>query len=136
MSLYGLAFTQKAAGLYGLKSSAQGSGRKRFVIVRSTNRTQLLEPAGQERLRDMLAAHEGSLDLLRPKSQAAAVSRGAKLARLQIQPQWLQGSKPRMLSSVDIGEMQCIDTCTKAPQAQCHSMYKTLEPRPFHFGPC
>ena len=76
MNMYGLAFTQKAAGLYGLKASAQGSGRKRFVIVRSTNRTQLLEPMGQERLQDMLAAHENALDLLRPGSQAAAISRG------------------------------------------------------------
>ena len=76
MNMYGLAFTQKAAGLYGLKSSAQGSGRKRFVIVKSTNRTQPLAPEGQERLRDMLAAHESALDLLRPESQAAAVSRG------------------------------------------------------------
>ena len=79
MSLYGLAFTQKAAGLYGLKSSAQGSGRKRFVILTSTSRTQLLEPSAQERLRDMLAAHEGALDLLRPGSQAHAASRGERL---------------------------------------------------------
>ena len=76
MNMYGLAFTQKAAGLYGLKSSAQGSGRKRFIIVRSTNRTQLLEPAGQKRLRDMLAAHEDSLDVLKPGTQAASAYRG------------------------------------------------------------
>lgn len=76
MSMYGLAFTQKAAALYGLKSAAQGSGRKRFVIVRTTERTQLLQTAGRERLADMLAAHEGALELLRPGSQAAALSRG------------------------------------------------------------
>lgn len=76
MNMYGLAFTQKAAGLYGLKSSAQGSGRKRFIIVRSTNRTQLLESAGQKRLRDMLAAHEDSLDVLKPGTQAALAYRG------------------------------------------------------------
>lgn len=79
MSLYGLAFTQKAAALYGLKSSAQGSGRKRFVIVRSTERTQALAPAGQERLRDMLAAHDGALDSLRPGSHASALLRGKHL---------------------------------------------------------
>lgn len=82
MNMYGLAFTQKAAGLYGLKSSAQGSGRKRFVIVRSTDRTQPLEPAGQERLRDMLTAHESALDLMKPGSQAAAVSRSKHLLKL------------------------------------------------------
>lgn len=76
MNMYGLAFTQKAAGLYGLKSSAQGSGRKRFIIVRSTNRTQLLESSGQKRLRDMLAAHEDSLDVLKPGTQAALAYRG------------------------------------------------------------
>jgi hypothetical protein len=76
MSMYGLAFTQKAAALYGLKSAAQGSGRKRFVIVRATERTQLLQTAGRERLADMLAAHEGALELLRPTSQAAALRRG------------------------------------------------------------
>ena len=76
MSMYGLAFTQKAAALYGLNSSPQGSGRKRFVMVRATKRTQLPDVAGQERLREMLAAHSSTLDSLKLGSKAAAASRG------------------------------------------------------------
>ena len=75
-SMYGLAFTQKAAALYGLMSSPQGSGRKRFIMIRSTKRTQLPDIAGQERLRDMLAAHNSTLDSLKLGSKAAAACRG------------------------------------------------------------
>ena len=75
-SMYGLAFTQKAAALYGLNSSPQGSGRKRFVMVRATKRTQLPDMAGQERLREMLAAHSSTLDSLKLGSKTAAASRG------------------------------------------------------------
>ena len=92
MSMYGLAFTQKAAALYGLKSAAQGSGRKRFVIVRATERTQLLQTAGRERLADMLAAHEGALELRRPGPQAAALSGGMPpFSQLSDYQAWVSG---------------------------------------------
>ncbi|CAL5219874.1 g1794 [Coccomyxa viridis] len=105
MNMYGLAFTQKAAGLYGLKSSAQGSGRKRFIIVRATNRTQLLEPLAQERLRDMLAAHESALDLLRPGSQAAAISRGAKASKQPAANRMPSAAKQRPRYNVPVAFM-------------------------------
>ena len=66
MSLYANAFVQKAAGLYGLKSGQQGSGRKRFVIVAATKHTRLPEAAERERLAHMLASNDNAAAALRP----------------------------------------------------------------------
>ncbi|BDA42299.1 probable zinc finger CCCH-type with G patch domain-containing protein at C-terminar half [Coccomyxa sp. Obi] len=66
MSPYANAFVQKAAGLFGLKSGQQGSGRKRFVIVAITKHTRLPEAAERERLAHMLASNDNAAAALRP----------------------------------------------------------------------
>ena len=40
MSSYGTKATQKLAGLYGLRAALQGSGAKRFIMVRGACRMQ------------------------------------------------------------------------------------------------
>ena len=80
MSPYANAFVQKAAGLYGLKSGQQGSGRKRFVIVAVTKHTRLPEAAERERLAHMLASNDNAAAALRPLSTKPCTSgKGAHL---------------------------------------------------------
>ncbi|KAK9816982.1 hypothetical protein WJX72_007795 [[Myrmecia] bisecta] len=57
MGKYGLERTQKLASCYGLKSSQQGSGNRRFVVVAATNRTCM--PLGQTltKILQLLEAH-------------------------------------------------------------------------------
>lgn len=83
MSPYANAFVQKAAGLFGLKSGQQGSGRKRFVIVAVTKHTRLPEAAERERLAHMLASNDNAAAALRPLTTKPCTSdKGApKLCR-------------------------------------------------------
>lgn len=69
MTPYANAFTQKAASLFGLKSSQQGSGRKRFVIVAATQRTHALDAADQERLAQLVSSQEGAVRALNPRTK-------------------------------------------------------------------
>jgi hypothetical protein len=66
MTPYANTFTQKVASLYGLKSSQQGSSRKRFVMVAATQRTRLLGAAERERLAELLSLQEAAVRALRP----------------------------------------------------------------------
>ncbi|EIE20776.1 hypothetical protein COCSUDRAFT_57335 [Coccomyxa subellipsoidea C-169] len=88
MSLYANAFVQKAAGLYGLKSGQQGSGRKRFVIVAATKHTRLPEAAERERLAHMLASNDNAAAALRPLVTKPSTSgKGNRVKKLQARKQ-------------------------------------------------
>lgn len=79
MSPYANSFVQKVAGLYGLKSGQQGSGRKRFVIVAATKHTRLPEAAERERLAHMLASNDNAAAALRPLTTKPTTSgKGAR----------------------------------------------------------
>ncbi len=77
MGPYACALVQKLAGVYGLKSSQQGSGRKRFVMVAATAHTRLpSEPGERERLAALLAGQEAANAALRPGAKPGNAARG------------------------------------------------------------
>lgn len=74
MSPYANAFVQKAAGLYGIKSGQQGSGRRRFVIVASSKHIRLPDAAGREKLAHLLSSHDNATAALRPLTSKPSAS--------------------------------------------------------------
>lgn len=77
MDTYASAFVHRVARIYGLKSSQQGSGRKRFVMVAATAHTRLpSEPGERERLAALLAGQEEANAALRPGSRPGSAARG------------------------------------------------------------
>ncbi len=72
MAPYGLALVQRMAAQFGLRSGAQGSGRKRFVVVSATPRSGMPDAASRQRLHELLAAHEAGVAALGPVASGAA----------------------------------------------------------------
>ena len=77
MGPYAGALTQKLAGIFGLRSSQQGSGRKRFVIVASTAHTHIpYEPCERDYLAQLLASQADANAALQPGAKPGDPGRG------------------------------------------------------------
>ena len=107
MSPYANSFVQKAAGLYGLKSGQQGSGRKRFVIVAATKHTRLPEAAERERLAHMLASNDNAAAALRPLTTKPTTSGKGAPAHTVTHSYCSSQPKPRTLVKAAIHVFLC-----------------------------
>lgn len=93
MSTYAMSRTQKMASLYGLKSSQQGSGKRRFVLVAATERMAVPEGEAWQALQDMIAFQHSAVAAARPSRRSTQPGSSAPAApRSQGKQALAQGS--------------------------------------------
>ncbi|KAK9806696.1 hypothetical protein WJX73_009713 [Symbiochloris irregularis] len=68
MTPYANGSVQKMASLYGLRSSQQGSGRRRFVMVSGTRNMAIPQGPALEQLQDMLTFQKQSVAAMQPST--------------------------------------------------------------------